>query len=357
MSAGATAFDFEALLARLRSRWRLIAANALIAGALAFAQTFIMPSWYRSSAVLLPPEETDQVTSGLSVQRFLSRMPALGMLPNYYTPADVHRAILMSRTVQQAVVERFGLQKLYGGKSMEKTLVQFHRHVTAALNPDGTIGVTAEDRSAARAAGIANALIEELDRFNVERRNVQARRTRQFFERRVAETDSLARANETLLRQYQEKHHVVAPVESDNMNVAPLAELMARKTSLEIRLAVMRSYSSEGNEGVVQLRSELEELKRQIATMPGMENELSRLVRDVKLYQQLYVLLNAQLEDARLRETMDTPTVTVLDPAVPSEKRARPVRRLWAAAAAFASAALTILWLERPPSRERPASA
>ena len=355
-SGAPTAFDFGALITRLASHWRLIAANTLIAGIVAFALTFAMPSWYRSTGVLLPPEETDQITSGLTVQRFLSRMPALGMLPNYYTPADIHRAILMSRTVQQAVVERFHLQQVYHEKSLEKALVQFRRHVTTGLNPDGTISVTAEDRTASRAADIANAMIDELDRFNVERRNVQAKRTRQFFEHRVAETDSLARTNETALRAYQEKHHVVAPVDAENMNVAPLADLMARKTALEVRLAVMRSYSSEGNESVVQLRSELDQLKRQIATMPGMENELSRLVRDVKLYQQLYILLSAQLEDARLRETMDTPTITVLDPAVPSEKRARPVRRVWAAGAALACAALTVLWLERPASRARTAA-
>jgi uncharacterized protein involved in exopolysaccharide biosynthesis len=347
-----TAFDFSALLQRLTARWRTIALNAFLAGAAAFGLTFLMPSWFRSTAVLLPPEETEQVTSGLTMQRFLSRMPALGMLPGYYSAADIHRAILMSRTVQDAVIRRFDLERVYRKKSPEKTLLEFRRHVGASLNPDGTITVTAEDRDRTRAAGIANALIEELDRFNVERRNVQARRTRQFFERRVAETDSVARASEALLRAYQEKHHVVAPADVENVDVAPLADLMARKTSLEVRLAVLRSYLNEGNESIVQTRTELGELRRRIDLMPGVESELGRLVRDVKLYQQVYVLLNAQLEDARLRETMDTPTVTVLDPAFPSEKHSRPLRRWWAAGAALAGAAITVLWLEGAAARQ-----
>ena len=79
-----------------------------------------------------------------------------------------------------------------------------------------------------------------------------------------------------------------------------------------------------------------------------------RLVRDVKLYQQLYTLLSAQLEDARLRETLDVPTVTLMDSAYPSEKRARPVRRLYALGGALSAAIFTIVWLER--DGKKPAS-
>jgi len=95
------------------------------------------------------------------------------------------------------------------------------------------------------------------------------------------------------------------------------------------------------NERVVQTRSELGQLRQQIANIPTVESELGRQMRDVRLYQQLFVLLSGQLEDARLRETMDVPTVTVLDPAVPTERRARPLRVPWAAAAAAAAALIT----------------
>jgi len=351
------ATDFGGLIGRIASRWRSHGLTALLAGLLTYGVTLIMPPWYRSSAVLLPPEETDQLGAGLSFRSFLSRTPSLGALSNYYTPSDIFRAILTSRSVQEAVIRRFELTRMYRKQSMEKTLREFRSDARAVLAPDGTITVSVEDRSRERAAGMANALVEELNRFNVERRNFQAKRTRIFLERRVADTDSLSRLAEASLRVYQEQHHVLVPTEPEAQNLKPLADLVARKISLEVQLEVLRSYLSPSNELMIQTRTELDQLKNQIAGLPGVESELGRLVRDVQLFQQVYLLLNAQLEDARLRETMDTPTVTVLDPAVPSERRARPLRAVWAAAAAALAGLASVLWSERPSAARDPREA
>lgn len=226
---------------------------------------------------------------------------------------------------------------------MEQALKVFRSHVRVELAPDGTITVSVEDQSRELAAKMANALVEELDKFNVERRNFQAKRTRVFLERRVAETDSLSRKAEARLGAYQKTHHVLAPIDAEAQNLKPVAELMARKLSLEVQLEVLESYLSPSNDRVIQTRTELNQLNRQIGQIPIVETELGRHVRDVRLYQQAYVLLNAQLEDARLRETMDVPTVTVLDFAVPSERRSRPLRFPWAAAAAGAAGLITAL--------------
>lgn len=339
-------FDLGRFFQRHIERWRTYAAIAFLGALLAYGATFLLPKWYKAEAILLPPEETEQLAMGLSVQRLMTRVPSLGSLSNNYTPGDVHHAILQSRTVMQAVAERFALSRIYKQKSMEKTLREFRQHAKIALQPDGTLSVAVEDRSPERAAQLANALVGELDRFNVERRNFQAKRTRQFLEERVRQTDSLSRASEALLRTYQEKHHVVTPVLAEDVTVAPLVDLMARKTQLEIRLSVLRSYQSEENESVVQARAELSAINRRIASMPALENEMARLVRDVRLYQQVYVLLTTQLEDARIRESMNTPTITVLDTAVPPERQARPIRRLWAGAAAVLALLVAMLRTE-----------
>lgn len=349
--------DFGGLAARVGARGRRHVVNALAAGLVMYGLTWLMPPWYRATAVILPPEETEQAGGMFEMQRFLSRMPTFGALSSFYTPADIFRAILLSRTVQQAVTERFDLQRVYHKPSTEKTLKEFRSHLRVVLNNDGTISVAVEDRSRERAAKMANTMIVELDRFNVERRNFQAKRTRIFLEHRVAETDSLSKLSEALLRRYQEQHHVVAPPEAENASVGPLADLMANKMNLEVQLSVLRSYLREDNERVVQMRMQLGGLNRRIAALPAVQTLLGRLMRDVRLYQQTYLLLSAQLEDARLRETMDTPTVTVLDTAVPPERRSKPVRVLWTGAAMALAALVSILLAERrDPRTARPAA-
>ena len=78
-----------------------------------------------------------------------------------------------------------------------------------------------------------------------------------------------------------------------------------------------------------------------------IEPELGRMMRDARVYQQVYLLLTSQLEDARFREAMDTPTVTVLDEALPPERKVRPVRWLWGIAGALVAGLTSLLWDER----------
>src|SRR5438309_1253852 len=75
------------------------------------------------------------------------------------------------------------------------------------------------DRSPQRAADMANAYLESLDRFNVEKRNTTAHRTRVFLQTRTAETDSLLRAAEEALRRYQEQHRTVAPASAGSADM------------------------------------------------------------------------------------------------------------------------------------------
>jgi uncharacterized protein involved in exopolysaccharide biosynthesis len=337
--------DVRGMLRSIRARWRFVAGVTVAAAVLTLGITFIIPRWYRATAVVLPPEESDLLSNISLAQRALTKFPAFGILNDYFTPADVYKAILGSRTVQEQIVRRFDLQKLYRRKSMEKTLKDLRGHTKVKLNPDGTIQVSVEDRDPQRSADMTNAFIEALDRFNVEKRNSSARRTRAFLERRVLETDSLLRRSESALKLYQEKHGTVAPTSLNSSDLSAAADLLSRKTLLEVRLGVLRGYLREDQDEVVQTRNELQQLDRRIGQLPGLQNDLQRLIRDAKVYEQLYLLLTAELEQARLRETMDTPTVQLLDPAVPPERPSWPRRGLSTAAAGLLACALACGWV------------
>jgi uncharacterized protein involved in exopolysaccharide biosynthesis len=331
----------------------ILAASA-VAAALMLGIAFLLPKWYRATAVILPPEETDLLGNMSLAQRALTKFPAFGILTDYFTPADIFKAVLSSRSVQEEVVERFDLQRVYKQKSLEKTLKELKSNYRVRLNPDGTIAVSVDDRDRQRAAGMANAFLDALDRYNVEKRNTQARRTRQFLERRVIETDSLLRSTEIALRRYQESHHTVAPANVSAGDVQAAADLMARKLALEVRLGVLRSYLREDNDQVIQTRSELDQLKRRIATLPALQTDLGRLTRDNKVQEQLYLLLTSELEQARIREQQDTPTVQVLDPGKPPERHVRPRRLTLAIAAGMLAFLAATIWFVFRDSRDVP---
>ena len=347
--------DLRPLFARVWDQRATVMAVTVGAALLTLGIAFLLPKSYRATAMILPPEDSDLLSNMSLAQRALSKFPAFGILNDYFTPADIFKAILLSRTVQEEIVRKFDLQKVYRQKSKEKTLKALKNHYKVKLNADGTIAVSVDDKDARRAAAMANTFIVALDRYNVEKRNTQGHRTRIFLERRVAETDSLLRVTEATLRQYQEVHHTVAPPTISAGDIQSAASLMAKKIMLEVRLGVLRSYLREDNEQVIQTRNELEQLKVRIGVLPALQTDIARLMRDNKVQEQLFLLLTAELEQARIREQEDTPTVSVLDPAVPPERHTHPRRLLMSTAGGIVAFFGMVIWLSAR-DREAPAA-
>jgi len=339
--------DLRPIWARVWKARARIGGLTLLAGVLTYGGSFLIPKVYRAEAMILPPAESDLLSNMSLAQRALSRFPRFGILEDYFTPADTYKAILLSRSVRVALAEEFGLSARYKRRSMEKTLKVLDDRYQVKLHPDGTLSVSMLDGDPAMAARMANRALGLLDAFNVEKRNTTAHRTRLFLERRVEETDSVLAASEAALKTYQERNKAVAPLTTSGAEVRGVADLMARKMALEVRLGIMQSSLRPDHEELQQARLELATLERQIGTLPNLQNQLLRLSRDVRVHEQLFLLLTAELEQARIRETMDTPTVQVLDPAVAPERHHRPKRLLLTAAAALLALVAQVLLAAR----------
>ena len=328
-------FNVAELVERLwNGRLRVLTAM-LVAGVVTLGIAFALPKWYQATAAILPPDDADLFSNLSAASKVLSKFPAFGQLGDSFTPADIFKATLKSRTIQETVADKYNLQKVYKLKSREKTLKELRHNYDVKLSPDGTILVTVDDRDPVRAADMANSFLVALDHFNIEKRNSRARRTREFLERRVHETDSLLRISEAVLRRYQEARHTVVPTSASSADVQSAAEIMGRKIALEVKINVLRTYLREDNDEIRQASAELEALKDRIATMPAVMGDVTRMVREEKIQEQVFVLLTAELEQARIREMMDTPTVQILDRAIPPERHIRPKRATLAIIAAL----------------------
>ena len=63
-------------------------------------------------------------------------------------------------------------------------------------------------------------------------------------------------------------------------------------------------------------------------TVPLLALDYGRLMRELKVQETLYGMLTARYEQAKIAEARDTPTVQVLDPAIPAEMKSKPRIRL-----------------------------
>jgi tyrosine-protein kinase Etk/Wzc len=308
---------------------RRIALWAVALAVLGYAGSYLIPPLYKGVVVILPPEE-DELASALSLsRRNLGALGGLGKLSGqYFTQADIALATLRSRTLHERVVRRFDLQKVYKKKTLEGAVLHLRDQAASRVASDGTISVSALDRDPERASGIANAFMEELDRSTREFRSARARRAREFLTWRVAQADSLLRTSERRLAAYQSRRGTIVLTPEARGAVDAAAGLMAQKVAAEVELSILSGYADARSEEYRRLSTRVRELSRQIGQLPSAQVGGAELVREVALQQQMLAVLSTYLEESRLREVMDTPTIQVLDPAVPPEKRTWPRRTL-----------------------------
>ncbi len=313
------------ILALIRHHARFIALNVGIVTLVALIVSLALPKWYSAKAVLLPPTEEDQ---GIGFSQLLPRGLGGIKLPGAPTLSDVCISVLKSRSVGDRLVTRFDLVRRYGQHDAEKALKELESHTKLAVGDEGTISISVEDRDPKIAAAMANAYIEELDNFNRLTRTSSARRTREFIEERLQVVQRDLAAAENSLSSYQQQKNLalLSPEARGQAEIG--ANIMAQKIALEVKLNVLRQSLVESSEEVRRVKEELNAVERQLGTLPQAGVATMRLWRDLKVQEQLYELLTGQLEEARIRETRDTPTVQVLDPAVPPLHKSRPKRAL-----------------------------
>jgi uncharacterized protein involved in exopolysaccharide biosynthesis len=334
------------LLEILRRDGRRIALWCLGLGIAGYLLSFAFPAIYRSTAVIMPPDE-DELTSSLSMAR--RNLSSLGRLGGpYFTQADIALAILRSHGVAENVARSLKLQDVYDTKDLESAVDRLRERIKVRISNDGTISVTAEDHTAARSAEIANRYLAELDVHNQRFRSARARRTREFLEHRVTSADSSLRESENLLVRYQSRRGEVVLSPDSRAAGDAGASFLAQKLAAESELQLLREIASPNSEEVARLESRVRQYRRQLGELPATQMGAAELLRSIGIQQQVMALLMTQLEEARLREAMDTPTIQVLDAARPPSRRAWP-RRSWIAA--FGMAVGLVIGLADPLRR------
>jgi len=320
------------------------AAVAVAVGtALAAVLAFVWPPTYRAETVLLPPSEED---TGFSVSAIVRGLNVPGVrIPTRTGPEDVTMAILQSRRIATILVQRFDLMRVYHVPRKDPAIRILQDHSSFKLGESGTVVVRVEDRDPKRAADLANAYAEELDRFNRETRMTKGRQTRLFVEKRLEETRVAMETAEEAMRRYGEQHHTVALSADQMSSVESAASLFASQANLQIQIGLARQSASDSSVEVRRLRQQLAEVNRLIGQLPDLGLEQARLVRTMKIQEQVYALLSSQYEEARINEARDLATVEVLDRADPPDRRSWPRRGLLIGLGFLISAFAATAWI------------
>jgi uncharacterized protein involved in exopolysaccharide biosynthesis len=359
----------------VRKHLRLIVALYAIAVLATMGYSLWLPKIYESTATILAPDERSIRSLGLATALATSgvaqAIPGLSM-PSLTPKRDIFVSILKSRTMAQDVVQRFDLQTRYEALFQSDAIRRLSGMTTVTLSKDGVISVEVEETDPQLAAEMANFYVTNLDQMLTRFATTEASKQRVFIADRLTETERELRLAEEALRHFQETNKVIALQEQARGAAETAAQLKGEIMASEVQLEVMRKFATDANPDVVKVKQRIQEMKRHLSGMqygkgwvlpaetrnpgeprneiyvpfvqvPELGMELARLMRDAKVQETVYTLLTQQLEQAKIAEVSDMPTVQALDKAVPANRKSKPKTILNMAIAGITSLFVGIL--------------
>ncbi len=367
-------------------RWRLVVAIAVGVEFVIIGIVLVLPRWYESQLAVVPSER--QKLSSSVASAIAADLPLDLNLGS--SDADRIQAVLKSRSVTDAVIDRFDLVRRYGKKRIEearKTLWEDHC-ATKIDKKSSVVTLTCEDKDPETARAMTD-LFGKVGN-DVFRRisTSSAGEERRFLEKRVDETrDDVNRASDRL-REFQEKYRIVDIGEQSKAVVSAIAMLRGEMMSKQLQLSYLNSFSSSDEATAQQLRQQLDVMGGQLhsledappqegdgqpaapgltlrksRTRPGLfppamsvpkiRFQLEQLVRDQKVQEMVYLLLVQRFELAKVNEARDTSAFQILDAPIAATEHSRPKRLRWAAAGVVVGFALGVFFAAAPLWRRR----
>ncbi|PKN29411.1 MAG: lipopolysaccharide biosynthesis protein [Deltaproteobacteria bacterium HGW-Deltaproteobacteria-21] len=340
-------------------RKKLIITITLTATLISVVVSLLWPRMYTATAQILPPKDSNSGASALlaAAGSTLGTL-AGGMGGMGGSSADLYVGILKSRNAADALITRFDLKTVYDEDYLEDVHVKLGKRTDIdADTQTGIVSVSVEDRDPKRAAEMANAYVEALDRINRTVNVTEGQRKRVFLEKRLTDVKKDLIAAETTLKQFQEKHKIISLDAQANAAIEGASRIKAEIILSQTQLEVLKKFGTERQNEAIMLNAKIDELEKQLARieigkpeenlkqttastkdvsdfylpfsqLPELGLHLFRLTREAKIQEEVFKLLTSQYELAKIDEAKDVNTIQVLDRAVPPDKKSSPKRAL-----------------------------
>jgi tyrosine-protein kinase Etk/Wzc len=354
----------ELLIVLAKNKWMILSV-ALGGAVLSTIVSLLLPSIYTGTARVLPPQQS-QSSAAMLVGQLGGLAGLIGGSPvGIKNPNDLYVGMLKSRTVADNIIGRFHLQQIYDEDTMVEARKVFASNSSIAAGKDGLITIAFDDEDPQRAAAVANAYVEELDKLTQSIAVTEAAQRRLFFDRQRQQAKKDLGDAELGLKVTQEKTGLIMLDGQSRAIIEAVATLRGQIAAKEVELRAMRTFATEKNSEYVRtqqqlaaLRAELTKLERaQISgegdillptgKVPEAGLEYLRKLREVKYHETVFELLAKQFEIAKLDEAKDAGLIQVLDRAIAPDQKSKPHRALIVlfatAVAAFAGVVLAML--------------
>lgn len=305
-SVGPTEIAFLDLLVVLRRRWRVVIGLPAVLAVTTAVVSLILRPTYTATTTFVPEAgsgaKLPSSLAGLAGEFGLSLGTDASRSPRFYADVLKSRELLERALIARYLdprsttgdsVRLLDLLRIRGRNGADSLFngvrALSNRLGTRVDVQTGVVRLNVESRYAGLSAAIANHMVGYLNEFNTHTRQSQARERRRFVEQRITEAEAELRSAEGDLKAFYERN---------------------------------RTWQQ----------------------APQLMFEEGRLRRQLDIRQEVYLTLKREFETARIEEVNDTPVITVIDPAIPPQRKSSPQRRMMVLLALIGGALMGSLW-------------
>lgn len=334
----------------LVNRVKLLTGTAISAVIIFLFLFLISPVTFNAPVSILPPQNTSSM-SGLG--GLLSGGDFTSLMTGDMSSAnsEIYIQILKSRTAGEYVVNKFKLKNYYNVESTQKAVENLQQNLNIDLSKEGIITVSVDlkskylpmftddqDTLKKFSAKISNSFVAALDSINKEKLSSKAKSAREYIEMQIQQTKIEMDSAEKKLVEFQKKNKAVSLPEQVEAVINAAAQIKTQMIQTEVEIGYLQNNLKSDNKTLLALNQKLNELTNQynkmemgnqdyllaFSQLPELGKELADLMREVKIQNEVYLLLQQQYYKEKIQENKDIPTIEVLDKAIPPLKAVAP---------------------------------
>lgn len=372
-----TTIDLLGFFALLyKSRYFLLIQSVFIA-IISVLIALSVPKTFSASATILPPEQSGALTAFLPQGMTQGLNSVLGTSAlNKGGETNKIMSILYSRNLAEKTIRKFDLMKRFDAITIEDAIESYREKVSVEVDEEGSIRVTVglqteffhpeenETEVQLLAKEISDYVVSELDNIYTSLETQRARYQLDVLDERYEKNLQDLRNIEENIKEFGEEFGVIALPEQTEAMIQNLAQLESQIAIEEVKLQVAKQTFQEGaseirNKEILvnELNQKLNQLKIHgsasdstgpllaFTDTPELALEYTRYRRDLTVQNLIYEFLTQQIEQLRLQEAKDTPSIQFVDlPQVPT-KRSAPTRSLLTIGLFLSGMLLSVLYI------------
>jgi capsule polysaccharide export protein KpsE/RkpR len=348
---GKKQYESPYILALLKNRYILLIhflVICFIAWGYAF---FIVKPQFKSEIVFLPPQSESSLSSLVPGSKGLS-----SFLTNDIIPEQI-QTIFQSKSIKREIIKKFNLIDHYkleknlnkvenALKQLDKELLLSSKEVqTSSISLSKTVSfsLTAYHSSSDTVYQMAKYTFCLLDSAVKAIGIDRAHRNRLFIDQQLHECKQSLDSLQRQFQVFQYKNKAFNVPDQISMSIKAYAELKATEMANAIAIKALKDDFSAETPEISALQKENRTYRRELAQLESkglpdvmislkLSSEIlpkyENILREIEIQNQLLILLEKELEIAKIKEVKNISGLTITDPAIKPEYKSRPKRIL-----------------------------